>query len=185
MPINWVTTVTQDINSFSMFNILFHWGHPPHNQQQLYTRPPFYHSDIWGFQMKKFHFIFTNTKLQIKLPTYFCCIIDFQWCGKSVNTLRLRRNGHFADDIFKRIFFNENVWISIKISLNFVPKGPVNNIPALVQIMAGRRPGDEPLSEPMMDSLLTHIGVTRPQWVKKFWQHYYSTDQFCLIFHCW
>ena len=48
-----------------------------------------------------------------------------------VNTLRPRRNGqHFADDIFKRNFFNENVWISIKISLKFVPKGPVYNIPA-------------------------------------------------------
>ena len=37
-----------------------------------------------------------------------------------LNTLRLRRNGqHFADDTFKRIFFNENVWILIKISLTF------------------------------------------------------------------
>ena len=62
-------------------------------------------------------------------------------------------------------FFNENVWISIKISLKFVPKGPINNIPALVQIMAWRRLGDKPLSEPMMFSLLTHICVTRPQWV--------------------
>ena len=42
---------------------------------------------------------------------------------------------------------------------------PINNIPALVQIMAWRRPGDKPLSEPMMVSLLTHICVTRPQWV--------------------
>ena len=84
-----------------------------------------------------------------------------------VNTLRPRRNEqHFADDIFKRIFFNENVWISIEISLKFVPKGPINNIPTLVQIMAWRRPGDKPLSEPMMVSLMTHICVTRPQWVK-------------------
>ena len=42
----------------------------------------------------------------------------------------------------------------------------INNNPALVQIMAWRRPGDKPLSEPMMVSLLTHICVTRPQWVK-------------------
>ena len=87
-----------------------------------------------------------------------------QW----VNTLSLRRNEqHFADDIFKRIFFNENVWISIKISLKFVPKGPINNIPALVHIMAWRRSGDKPLSESMMVSLPTHICVTWPQWVKK------------------
>ena len=83
------------------------------------------------------------------------------------NTLWPRRNEqHFADDIFKRIFFNENIWISIKISLKFVPKGPIKNIPALVQIMAWRRSGDKPLSEPMMVSLPTHICVTRPRWVK-------------------
>ena len=70
------------------------------------------------------------------------------------NTLRPRQNGrHFADDIFKRIFLNENVWIPIKISLKFVPKGPINNIPALVQMMVWRRPGAKPLSEPMMVSL--------------------------------
>ena len=84
------------------------------------------------------------------------------------NTLRPRQNGrHFADDIFKYIFLNENVWIPIKISLKFVPKGWINNIPALVPMMAWRRPGDKPLSEPMLISLLTHICVTRPQWVKK------------------
>ena len=84
-----------------------------------------------------------------------------------VNTLRPRQNGrHFADDIFKCIFLNENVSIAIKISLKFVPKGPISNIPSLVQIMAWRRPGDKPLSEPMMARLPTHICVTRPQWVK-------------------
>ena len=38
----------------------------------------------------------------------------------------------------------------MKISLKFVPRGPINNIPALVQIMAWHRAGDKPLSEPMM-----------------------------------
>ena len=85
----------------------------------------------------------------------------------SVNTLRPRQDGrHFADDIFKCIFLNENVWIPIKIWLKFVPKGRINNMPALVQIMAWRGPGDKPLSEPMMVSLPTHICVTWPQWVK-------------------
>ena len=99
--------------------------------------------------------------------------VDIFWFHSSgpvkhvFNTLRLRQNGrHFADDTFKLIFFNENVRISIKISLKFVPKGPINNIPALVQIMAWRRSGDKPLSEPMMYSLQTHICITRPQWVK-------------------
>ena len=49
--------------------------------------------------------------------------------------------------------------------LKFVRKVPIDNIPAMVQIMAWRRPGDKPLSEPIMVSLLTHICVIRPQWV--------------------
>ena len=88
------------------------------------------------------------------------------WCVRNFNTLRPRQNGcHFPDDTFKGIFLNENVLVSIKNSLKFVPKGPINNIPALVQIMAWHRPGDKSLSEPMMVSLPTHICVTRPQWV--------------------
>ena len=50
---------------------------------------------------------------------------------------RPRQNGrYFPDDILKCIFLNENVWISIRISQKFVPSGPINDIPALVQIMA-------------------------------------------------
>ena len=84
------------------------------------------------------------------------------------NTLRPRQHGHhFPDDIFKRNFVNENVWILIQFSLNIVPDGPINNIPALVQIMAWRRLGDKSWSKPMTVVLLTHICVTRPQWVKE------------------
>ena len=86
----------------------------------------------------------------------------------SLNSLRPRQNGrHFADDTFRRILLNENIWTWLKNSLKIVPKVRINNIPALVQIMAWRRPGDKPLSEPMMVRLLTHICVTRPQWVKQ------------------
>ena len=54
-----------------------------------------------------------------------------------------------ADDIFKWIFMNENLLISLNISLKIVivSKFPVNNIPAL--------------SESMMVSLLTHKLVIR------------------------
>ena len=93
-------------------------------------------------------------------------IVSIQKCHLTVNTLRPRQNGrHFPDDIFKWIFLNENVWILINISLKIVPRGSINNIPTLVQIMAWRRPGDKPLSEPMMVRLPTQICVTRPQWV--------------------
>ena len=107
-----------------------------------------------------------------------------------INTLRPRQNGRlFADDTFNRIFLNENVSISINISLKFVPKGPSNNIPALVQVMAWRRPGDKPLSEPVMARLLTHICITRPQWVKYAWASACHLSQGCwqtrlgLVYH--
>ena len=59
----------------------------------------------------------------------------------TLNTFRPRQNGrHFADAILKCIFLNENVWIPTEISLKFVPKGPIDNIQALVKIMAWRRP---------------------------------------------
>ena len=86
------------------------------------------------------------------------------------NTLRPRQNGGQFTIIFTPIF-----WIClIQISLKFVPKVPINNIPALVQIMAW--PGDKPPSEPIMVSLLTHIYVTRPQWVNP--ESYYQSHVF-------
>ena len=105
----------------------------------------------------------------------------------SFNSLRPRQNGcQFPDDIFKCIFLNENVWIPIKISLNFFPQGPIDNIPALVQIMAWRRPGDKPLFEPMMMRLPMHICVTRPQWVKHFkvkiWSRFYLHHPYTLCY---
>ena len=114
--------------------------------------------------------------------------IKQQW----VNSLRPRQNRrHFADDVFKVIFLNENVWISINISLKFVPRGPINSIPTLVQIMAWRRPGDKPLSEPMMVRLPTYICITGPQWVNawckflvtlsSFWEQAIWFIQKCLL----
>ena len=84
-------------------------------------------------------------------------------CVESTRKLALTHWGqdkmaiNFPEDIFKCIFLNENVWISIKISLKFVPQGTINGIPSLVQILAWRWPGDKPLSEPMMVRLPMHI----------------------------
>ena len=117
-------------------------------------------------------------KLQLLISKYLVMIIvDINLCLSLmypdlpalwyVNTLRLRQDGcQFPDDIFKCIFLNDNVWILHEISLKFASKGPINNIPALVQIIAWRHPGSKPLSEPMIVSLLIHICVTRPEWVK-------------------
>ena len=61
------------------------------------------------------------------------------------NTLRPRQNCRH----FTRIFLNENVWISLKISLKFVSWVRISNTPSLVQIIALCRSGDKPLPEPM------------------------------------
>ena len=120
-----------------------------------------------------------------------CRIFDIAWqwqlldVGQTINsqihsipcvdTLRPRQNGwHFTDDIFKCIFLDENIWISIKLSLKFVCKGKINNIPVLVQIMTCCRPGDKSLSEPMMVSLPLHICITKPQRVKCYPMKYVS-----------
>ena len=66
---------------------------------------------------------------------------------KWFNSSSPRQNGRpFADDIFRCIFVNEKFCIWIKISLKLIPKGPIGNNPALVQIMAWRRIGDKPFS---------------------------------------
>ena len=92
-----------------------------------------------------------NIEVESKWPWFFRHIFECIFLTEKSHILiqislnRPRQNGrHFADDIFKHIFLNKNVSISIKISLKFVPKGLMNNIPSLVQIMAWRRPGDKP-----------------------------------------
>ena len=112
--------------------------------------------------------------LFLTMASHFIMFYLFYLYFIKFNSWRPWRNRRYnADDIFKCIFLRENVWIPNKISLKFVPKGPINNIPAMVQIMAWRRPGDKPLSEPMMVSLLTHTCVTRPQWFNmcSTWSH--------------
>ena len=69
---------------------------------------------------------------------------------------------HFADNVFKYIFMNEKFCISIQISPKFVPKGPIDNKSALVQVMAWCRTGDKQLPEPMLtqfaDAYMRHYG---------------------------
>ena len=106
---------------------------------------------------------------------------------KKISTLRPIQNGrHFPDDIFKCIFLFENVLIWIKISLKCVAKVRINNIPAVVLIMAWRWIGDKPLSEPMMVNLLTHICVTRPQWViRRRWWLVYPAQSIAWLLMSW
>ena len=54
-----------------------------------------------------------------------------------------------ANDTFRCIFSNEDDRIPIQISLKFVLRGPIDNKPALVEVMAWRLTGDKPLPDPM------------------------------------
>ena len=71
------------------------------------------------------------------------------------------QNGrHCTDDTFEHIFMNEKFFISIQISLKFVPKGPIDNKAVLFQVIAWRREGDKPLPKSMLtqftDAYLQH-----------------------------
>ena len=75
-----------------------------------------------------------------------------------ITHLPLDKIGHnFVDDIFRSIFMNEQFYISIRIALKFVHKGPIDNTPALAQLMAWRRIGDKALSEPLLSFMLTRF----------------------------
>ena len=73
------------------------------------------------------------------------------------------QNGrHLANDILWCIFMNGKFCILIKISVKFVPRGPIGNNSGLVQVMAWRQTGDKPLAEPMLtrftDAYMWHLG---------------------------
>ena len=114
--------------------------------------------------------------------------VSVSYPTRAVAQLLGESRAYVPDDIFNIIFLNENVWILNEISLRFVPKGQINDIPASVQIMAWCWPGNKPLSETMMVSLLTHISVTRPECVKfgknMPYLHYPSQWLYCTGGHC-
>ena len=69
-------------------------------------------------------------------------------------------------DIFQTTFLKAFYWMKMYKSRLRFHGSLFLGVPALVQIITWRRAGNKPLSEPMMICLLTHICVTRPQWVK-------------------
>ena len=50
---------------------------------------------------------------------------------------------------FSNAFSSINFFF-IRISLKFVPKDPIDNMPAFVDVMAWHRTGDKPLPEPVL-----------------------------------
>ena len=73
-----------------------------------------------------------------------CCHMD------TVLQSDLTHWGHDKMAGIFQTFSNAFSWMKMYEFHWFLPKGPINNIPVLVQIMAWGRPGDKPLSEPML-----------------------------------
>ena len=131
-------TIHNNDNDITSVRLCFHEQQPiacPH-RQAMGCLP-------WDFWRKKITIYWECTTIL----TITCdSSMRVSYCASSishVNTLRLRQRA----TIFKWIFVNENVWIFIKISLKFVPKGAISNIPALVRIMPWRQSGNKPLSQ--------------------------------------
>ena len=70
---------------------------------------------------------------------------------------------HFIDDIFKGIFFSEDISILIKISQKFVLKDPIDNNAALLLVMAWCQTGDKAITWTNIDHILWLYGVIKPQ----------------------
>ena len=120
------------------------------------TKWTWFRNKVLNFPFKKRLLKMSAAKFQL-----FCF-------GLNVSSMHSQYLSRDKMDVISQTTFSNafsSMKIVIKFSLKFVPKGPIYNIPALVQIMAWRHPGAKPLSEPMVVSLPTHICVTRPQWV--------------------
>ena len=102
--------------------------------------------DRWLLQMILVHITNTRASQHIKLlfsDGIFTHLSLGLSSGIPVDRIIWTQNGHhFADNVFKCIFMNEKFCILNRLSLKFVPKGLIDNIPAFVQIMAWCRSGE-------------------------------------------
>ena len=123
-----------------------------------------------------------NKNLNKNLPQHIV-MVDFAQCSIINIWISRLNHRHFAADILKYIFFNVNVWISLKISPKLVPKVQINNFPELVQIMPWCRPGNGRftvslgLNKEIMDST-TLNDVALPVW---FFRMLYSVTSVCIV----
>ena len=122
------------------------------------------------FRRCRICFSYTNVHWQCRHPDDFCTannsshsLHQLHCVVTSCDSKRGNCMLHTICKTFTNSLGTPISYIDMSISLKFAPEGRINNIPALVQIMAWCRSSDKSLSEPMMVSLLTHICVTRPQ----------------------
>ena len=165
------------------------WPSPEGSFRRYFSHQPLQSAWIWLSRYLKFHSNIPRVnklmphcdnpkwwELQNKFKTLLNLyqqnnidILVFQ-----VDTLRPRRNRRlFANNIFKCILLNENILISIKISLKFIPKGTINNIPALVQIMAWHQPGDKPYASLGLNELTNELSLKNHSFNDEVGHHCY------------
>ena len=86
----------------------------------------------------------------------------------------------FADDIFRCIFLNENIRMSIQFSLKYLLNGTIDSKSVFVQVMARRPTGDKPLPEPMLARLYAALGENEFDTASRIlYDNYY-----CLFIKC-
>ena len=87
------------------------------------------------------------------------------WNPRSKSWVRSKLKSHSGSNILSI----QIPFVPSQLALAFLRYGYFNILPwkFKVQIMAWCQPSHKPLSEPIMASFLTHILVTRPQWVKR------------------
>ena len=130
------------------------WSHCPHQEYKPYGLDKFLHF-LLDFEFCAIFWYREANGYPFYEWYFWDNVGNYSWVISNVrvvvNSSPPGQNGcHFAADTFKCIFMNENPCILIQISLKFVPKGPIDNIPALVQVMAWRRTGGKPLPEAML-----------------------------------
>ena len=148
--------------------VSFHWPHDCLGVHRIPTNCNYIGPVMW----KAFlccYVIMRNGRLPLSFHPLFSCDLysSVNWVAFGLTHWGWDEIDNISQTTFWNVFPSMKiVWISIKMSLKFVPKGSINNISVLVQIMAWCRSGNKTLSEPMMVRLPTHICVTRPQLTK-------------------
>ena len=141
--------------------------------QAMNVHLPLYHTFCMKF-LFDWHWCFSNyhPAFHAYFRLYIECFVgseptDFRWThwgrNKMIDMLQMTLPNAFS--------WMKNFRIYIEISLKFNPKGPTNNIPVLVPIMAWRRLGDRPLSETMMVRSLTHTCAVIIDFISPFSHH--------------
>ena len=97
-----------------------------------------------------------------------CIIIVIINASCCLKTMRPRQDcRHFQDAIFKSFFVKENIWISIQILLKCVPGVKLTIFQHWFRKWLGAEQVARHYFNRCLYALLSHICVTRPQWVFK------------------